>query len=212
MQPKPETHPDATTQVVPKSQAEAGTHAGPETHAESKSRLESEAQAGGATTLSPADFKRGKIEGVVVRDVRKFIDERGWLAELYRDDETEAEFRPAMAYVSTTLPGVRRGPHEHWAQADYFCFIGPSNFKVRLWDNRPGSETFGHVMTLYAGEDAPRTVIVPKGVVHAYRNVGSAMGVVTNFPNRLYMGAGRREEVDEIRHEDDPATIFKLDD
>ena len=38
------------------------------------------------------------------------------------------------------------------------------------------------------------------------------VGVVINFPNRLYMGAGRREEVDEIRHEDDPETIFRLDD
>jgi dTDP-4-dehydrorhamnose 3,5-epimerase len=206
MQPKPETHADTATHADAATQAEPKTHAGPRTHAES------ETQIGAATTLSPADFKRGKIEGVVVRDVRKFIDERGWLAELYRDDETQAEFRPAMAYVSTTLPGVRRGPHEHWAQADYFCFIGPSNFKVRLWDNRPGSATFGHVMTLYAGEDAPRTVIVPKGVVHAYCNVGGAVGVVTNFPNRLYMGEGRREEVDEIRHEDDPATIFKMDD
>jgi dTDP-4-dehydrorhamnose 3,5-epimerase len=188
MQPKPETH------------AEPGTHAESATHA------------GATTTLSSSDFKRGRIEGVVVRDLRKFLDERGWLAELYRDDETEAEFRPAMAYISMTLPGVQRGPHEHWAQADYFCFIGPSNFKLRLWDNRPDSATFGHVMTLYAGEDAPRAVIVPKGVVHAYRNVGAAVGLVTNLPNRLYMGEGRREEVDEIRHEDDPATIFRLDD
>ena len=161
---------------------------------------------------SPSEFKSGDIEGVVVRDLRKFVDGRGWLAELFRDDEVDAEFRPAMAYVSTTLPGVRRGPHEHAEQADYFCFIGPSNFKLRLWDNRADSETFRCVMTLEVGEDNPKSVIVPRGVVHAYRNVGEREGVVINFPNRLYKGAGRREEVDEIRHEDDPETIFKLDD
>jgi dTDP-4-dehydrorhamnose 3,5-epimerase len=164
------------------------------------------------TALSPSDFKRGEIDGVVVRDVRKFVDERGWLAELFRDDETDAEFRPAMSYVSTTLPGVQRGPHEHVEQADFFCFIGPSNFKLRLWDNRPDSQTFGNVKTLFVGADAPKSVIVPKGVVHAYRNVGETVGVVINLPNRLYMGAGRREEVDEIRHEDDPETIFRVDD
>jgi len=157
------------------------------------------------------EFRRGKIKGVLVRDIRKFVDERGWLAELFRDDETDAEFRPAMAYVSTTLAGVQRGPHEHVEQADFFCFIGPSNFKMRLWDNRPTSETYDNMMTLYVGEDAPKSVIVPKGVVHAYKNVGASVGVVINFPNRLYAGEGRREEVDEIRHEDDPATIFKLD-
>jgi dTDP-4-dehydrorhamnose 3,5-epimerase len=159
-----------------------------------------------------AEFKRGQIRDVVVRDVRKFVDERGWLAELFRHDELEAEYFPAMCYISSTEPAVQRGPHEHVDQADFFVFMGPSNFKMRLWDNRPESETYNHVMTLYAGADNPKSVLVPKGVVHAYRNVGSASGIVINCPNRLYMGAGKREEIDEIRHEDDPATIYRMED
>jgi dTDP-4-dehydrorhamnose 3,5-epimerase len=161
---------------------------------------------------SPSAFKRGAILGVVVRDLKKFVDERGWLAELYRDDELEEEYRPTMAYTSATLPGIQRGPHEHRDQADCFCFIGPSNFKLRMWDNRPDSETYGCVMTVYAGEDAPKSVVVPKGVVHAYKNVGVSVGIVVNLPNRLYMGEGHREPVDEIRHEDDPDTIYRVDD
>ena len=159
-----------------------------------------------------AAFTRGRIEGVVVRDLRKFLDERGWLAELFRHDELEEEFYPAMAYVSSTEPGARRGPHEHVDQADLFCFIGPSNFKLRLWDNREASPTRNNVTTLFAGEDSPKSVIVPKGVVHAYRNVGGGRGLVFNCPNRLYMGEGRRAGIDEIRHEDDPDTVFRMDD
>jgi dTDP-4-dehydrorhamnose 3,5-epimerase len=158
------------------------------------------------------EFKRGYIPDVSVRDLRKFVDERGWLAELFRHDELEAEFYPAMSYISTTIPGTTRGPHEHVDQADLFCFIGPSNFKLRMWDNRPGSETYNYVMTLFVGEDNPKAVIVPKGVVHAYRNVGLVPGVVINCPNRLYMGQDKREPIDEIRHEDDPETIFRIDD
>jgi len=173
---------------------------------------ESHAEGAALTKLTAADFKPGEIEGVVVRPIGRHNDRRGWLAELYRDDEVDAEFRPAMAYISTTRPGVERGPHEHREQADYFCFIGPSTFRLRLWDNREDSPTYGRVMTLDAGEDDPRYVIVPKGVVHAYRNVGERDGVVVNFPNRLYKGEGRAEEVDEIRHEDDPATIFRMED
>ncbi|MFN2454895.1 MAG: dTDP-4-dehydrorhamnose 3,5-epimerase family protein [Pyrinomonadaceae bacterium] len=157
-------------------------------------------------------FKRGTIHDVVVRDLRKFVDERGWLTELFRHDELSEEFYPTMAYVSLTQAGITRGPHEHVEQADLFCFIGPSNFKLRMWDNRVDSETYCNVMTLFVGEDNPKAVIVPKGVVHAYRNVGSASGIVINCPNRLFMGAGKREEVDEIRHEDDPDTIFRMDD
>lgn len=158
-----------------------------------------------------AAFVRGSIRGVAVRDLKKIVDERGWLAELFRHDELDAEFHPAMCYISTTLPGVQRGPHEHVEQADFFCFIGPSNFKMRMWDNRPHSETYRCVMTLYVGEDSPRSVLVPKGVVHAYKNVGPGPGVVINCPNRLFMGEGRLAEIDEIRHEDDPDTIFRLD-
>jgi dTDP-4-dehydrorhamnose 3,5-epimerase len=156
-------------------------------------------------------FINGAIHDVLVRDLRKFYDERGWLAELFRQDELAEEFYPVMAYVSATLPGVTRGPHEHVDQADFFCFTGPSNFKLRMWDNRADSTTYRHVMTLTVGEDNPQAVIVPKGVVHAYRNIGPVPGIVINCPNRLYMGEGRRAPVDEIRHESDPDTIFRMD-
>jgi dTDP-4-dehydrorhamnose 3,5-epimerase-like enzyme len=55
-----------------------------------------------------------------VRDIRKFEDDRGWLTELFRHDELAPEFFPVMAYISSTLPGVTRGPHEHVDQADLF--------------------------------------------------------------------------------------------
>jgi dTDP-4-dehydrorhamnose 3,5-epimerase len=156
-------------------------------------------------------FQAGEIKDVVIRELRKFTDERGWLAEIFRHDDLAAEFHPTMAYISVTLPGVTRGPHEHADQADLFCFIGPSNFRIRMWDNRPDSATYRRMTTLVAGEDDPRTIIIPKGVVHAYRNIGAGPGVVINCPNRLYMGEDKGEPIDEIRHEDDPQTIFRMD-
>jgi dTDP-4-dehydrorhamnose 3,5-epimerase len=160
----------------------------------------------------PDRFKEGAIDGVVVRKLKRFPDERGWLTELFRQDELEQEFFPAMAYISSTIPGVTRGPHEHWDQADLFCFIGPSNFKLRLWDNRKDSATFRSVMTMIVGEDDPAAVLIPAGVVHGYQNVGEVDGIVINCPNRLYAGAGRKEKVDEIRHEHNGETSFRMDD
>jgi dTDP-4-dehydrorhamnose 3,5-epimerase len=52
---------------------------------------------------------------------------------------------------------------------------------------------------------------VPPGVVHAYKNIGSEPGLVFNCPNRLYKGPGRKDPVDEIRHEADKDTPFRLD-
>jgi dTDP-4-dehydrorhamnose 3,5-epimerase len=156
-------------------------------------------------------LKKGKIDGVVIREITKHIDDRGWLAEVFREDELLREHMPVMGYISMTQPGVARGPHEHVDQTDSFGFIGPSNFKLYLWDNRKSSATYMTRQVVYAGEDSPKSVIIPPGVVHAYRNVGGKQGMVVNFPNRLFAGKGKKERVDEVRHEDDPNTIYKLD-
>src|SRR5205823_7415668 len=131
--------------------------------------------------------------------------------ELFRVDEIDPAYQPVMAYISLTEPGVARGPHEHVDQADYFCFLGPSNFKMYLWDNRPASRTYRNMQTDVVGIDKPMALIVPPGVVHAYKNVGGVQGLVFNCPNRLFKGPGKKEPVDEIRHEDDAGSRFRLD-
>jgi dTDP-4-dehydrorhamnose 3,5-epimerase len=131
--------------------------------------------------------------------------------EVFRADELDDEFFPVMSYVSLTRPGVARGPHEHVDQADYFCFAGPSDFKIYLWDNREVSPTHMKKMVIVAGEKEPMALIVPKRVVHAYKNIGETDGLVINCPNRLFMGSGKLEAVDEVRYEDDPGSPYKLD-
>jgi dTDP-4-dehydrorhamnose 3,5-epimerase len=160
----------------------------------------------------PDTFRAGDISGVLIKSLSIFTDSRGWLTELFRIDEWPAEFHPLMAYISSTYPGITRGPHEHVDQADLFCFLGPSNFKLRMWDNRADSETFGNVQTVIVGESNPSAVLVPKGIVHAYKNIGDVDGVVINCPNRLYRGESKTQAVDEIRHEDDSQTKFRMDD
>ena len=58
------------------------------------------------------------INGVIMRELKRFHDNRGWLTELFRNDELAEEFFPVMCYLSMTKPGVARGPHEHVDQAD----------------------------------------------------------------------------------------------
>jgi dTDP-4-dehydrorhamnose 3,5-epimerase len=157
------------------------------------------------------DYKSGIIHDVIIRDLTRYQDKRGWLIELFRTDEIAEKFFPAMSYISQTEPGIARGPHEHIDQADLFCFIGPSMFRVYLWDSRKNSPTYGVKMTFETGELKPQAVIVPAGVVHAYKNVGNIQGWVINLPNRLYAGRGHKEPVDELRHENDPHSPFQLD-
>jgi len=79
-----------------------------------------------------------------------------------------------------------------------------------MWDARPDSTTFGARQELSVGEGNAVIVVIPPGVVHAYRNVGTLDAYVLNFPDRLYAGEGKKEPVDEIRHEDDPESPFQI--
>jgi len=148
-------------------------------------------------------FKKGEIEGVIIEKLNKFTDERGFLVETFRIDNLTDNLQPIMSYTSYTRPGKARGPHEHNKQTDIFCFIGPGNFKVKLWDNRKESDTYGNCLEVIGGKDNPIRVIVPPKVVHGYKNISKETdGMVLNYPDKLYRGWGRKEEVDEIRHED----------
>jgi dTDP-4-dehydrorhamnose 3,5-epimerase len=112
-----------------------------------------------------------------------------------------------MSYLSVTHPGIARGPHEHRQQTDGFAFID-GTYELHLWENRPGMPE--KRITLSVGMANPMLVLVPPGVVHAYKNVGDSDAFVLNFPDTLYAGWGRSEPVDEIRHESDPDSPFKL--
>jgi dTDP-4-dehydrorhamnose 3,5-epimerase len=156
-------------------------------------------------------FTDGEIDGVVIKPLQFYPDRRGWLVELFRQDEVAEECWPVMTYVSQTLPGVTRGPHEHVDQTDGFAFIGPADFRLFMWDTRPDSHTCGHRTIAVFGATNPAAVWIPPGVVHAYRNIGSVPGLVFNAPNRLYAGWGKRQAVDEIRHEDAEPNPFQMD-
>ena len=157
------------------------------------------------------EFRQGDIQGVILRPLTSFADERGWLAEIFRRDELSAELMPAMGYLSQTLPGVARGPHEHSEQTDMFAFLGPGDFKLYCWDARVNSPTFGNRIICIVGQSNPQSVIVPPGVVHAYKNISPVPALVVNCPNRLYAGPGRSESVDEIRHEERADSVYVMD-
>lgn len=149
-----------------------------------------------------------QIEGVVFFDLERYEDDRGWLIELFRNDCLNPQNYPLMSYVSQTKPGVVRGPHEHRAQSDLFFFIGPGDFELILWERLGPISPYQERHLI--GESNPKAVIIPPGVIHAYKNVSEYPGVVYNAPNSLFAGPGKCYPVDEIRHEEDSASFFVI--
>lgn len=149
------------------------------------------------------------IEGVLIKKLNKYTDERGWLSEIFRHDEVD--YMPAMSYVSVTKPGVVRGPHEHVYQSDCFVFVGPGSFEVYLWDKREHSNTKGFHLKFEVGEGNPTMVIVPPGVVHGYKCVSEVDAYCINMPDKLYKGISKKDEkIDEIRWEEVEDCKYKI--
>lgn len=149
------------------------------------------------------------MKGVIIKKLNKYTDDRGWLVEIFRDDEID--FKPAMSYVSSTKPNVVRGPHEHVNQSDCFVFVGPGSFELHLWDRRSGSDTENEYIKIEVGEKNPTMVIVPPGVVHGYKCVSDTDGWCINLPDKLYKGENKEEEIDEIRWEEDKDSKYKIE-
>ncbi len=148
------------------------------------------------------------IDGVVVKKLNKYKDDRGWLTEIFRHDEVD--YMPAMSYVSVTKSGVVRGPHEHVYQSDCFVFVGPGSFDMYLWDRRAESKTKGEHMKFEVGCDQPTMVIVPPGVVHGYKCISEVDAYSINMPDKLYKGVEKNEEIDEIRWEEKEDCEYKI--
>ncbi len=150
------------------------------------------------------------IKGLIIKKLNKYEDERGYLMEIFRQDENP--ILPVMAYLSSTKPGVARGPHEHKQQSDFFIFPGPGTFRLYLWDRRQKSSPKGQAMKIEVGENNPCSVIVPPGVVHAYKCISKGPALSINLPDKLYKGKNKQSEIDEIRWEEKEDSPYKITD
>ncbi len=124
------------------------------------------------------------IEGVVVKQLKVIPDERGYLMEIFRDDDPF--FRKfGQAYMTVVYPGVVKGWHYHKVQDDHFCVVKGMS-KVVLYDLRDSSKTKGEVNEFFMGEKNPTLLLIPHGVLHGMKGVGVEPALLLNIPTEHY--------------------------
>lgn len=143
------------------------------------------------------------IDGVIVKPLKRLLDERGYLMEILRSDE-ELFQKFGQAYISACFPGMIKAWHCHEHQFDHFCCV-QGNLKVGLYDDREGSPTRGTADTIVIGVLNPALVRIPPYVWHGFMAVGTETAVVLNLPTEPY----NRLQPDELRRPAlDPAIPF----
>ena len=111
------------------------------------------------------------IEGVVLKELETFNDDRGFFRELIRS--TDDSFREGFGQWSHSLmfDGVIKAWHFHRIQTDWW-YIVSGVLRVGLCDLREESGTYKQTMDFLMGDLQPARVLkVPPGIAHGCKTV-----------------------------------------
>ena len=137
---------------------------------------------------APAKFTVGSkvpIHDVKTKKLRVMPDERGWLMEILRADDSELFTKFGQVYASATYPGVVKAWHFHARQTDNFACVA-GMIKLVLVDTRDGSPTRDTVNEFFLGVHNPVLVQVPKLVYHGWKCISAEPSLVINVPDEPY--------------------------
>jgi dTDP-4-dehydrorhamnose 3,5-epimerase len=132
------------------------------------------------------------IEGVIVDSCRRFDNDRGYLQEIWRDDEDGAS-HVRQIYTTCTREGVVKAWYKHAKQVDTF-FVLEGQMRLLLVDDRPDAVSRGAVEEFLLSAAEPRLLTLPPGIWHGFRSLSGNL-VVLHANSRPY----RFEEPDEMR-------------
>ena len=128
------------------------------------------------------------IAGVRLAGVAVWPDDRGYFLEVLRLGSGLADnFAPGELQVSAALsyPGTVKAFHYHQLQTD--CWTLPvGSLQVALVDLRRQSPTYARKNTLYVGLGRPWQILIPPGVAHGYKVIGTEAALMVYSTDRIY--------------------------
>jgi dTDP-4-dehydrorhamnose 3,5-epimerase len=128
------------------------------------------------------------IDGVRVAPYSLWPDDRGYFLEVARlGCGLAAGFPPESTQISSALtyPGAIKAFHFHLEQTDLWS-VTQGMFQVALVDLRPASTTFGRKNTFHVGQLRPWQILIPPGVGHGYKVIGTAPAMLVYLTDRFY--------------------------
>jgi dTDP-4-dehydrorhamnose 3,5-epimerase-like enzyme len=115
---------------------------------------------------------------VIIESVRTHRDARGSLFEPVNDAELAAQ---RNVHVVITQPNQVRGNHMHRTAVEITSVVGPC--QIRLKED-------GELRDVLVPDGEVWRIVIPPGVVHAYRNTGRLPMVLISFSTNLHDPSG----------------------
>ena len=134
----------------------------------------------------------GMIEGVAIKELKTYSDERGFFRELIR--VTDEFFSEGFGQWSHSLmfDGVIKAWHLHRVQTDWW-YVVSGVLRMGLCDMRDDSPTYKTVMDFLMGDLQPAHIIkIPPGLAHGCKTVQGPV-------NLFYVTSHVYDPEDEVR-------------
>ncbi len=125
------------------------------------------------------------IQGVSIKPIKKHCDDRGFICEVFRNDENHMPAPCLQTTFTTTFPGVVKAFHWHKKQWDYW-FVLNGMARIVLRDMRDDSPTRGVTQVIYAGVNNPVAVAIPPYVAHGYQVLGNEPVMLFYHTSEIY--------------------------
>ncbi len=141
------------------------------------------------------------IDGVLVKELVRHDDERGFFEEMIR--KTDEFFSEGFGQVSHSFmqAGVVKAWHIHKTQVDWW-YVVRGKIKAALYDTRESSPTYKELNEFTLGGEAPdnKIIKIPAGVAHGLK-------VIEGPSDLVYVTSGVYAKDEEGRIAYDDATI-----
>ncbi|WP_337098169.1 dTDP-4-dehydrorhamnose 3,5-epimerase family protein [Paenibacillus sp. YIM B09110] len=141
------------------------------------------------------------MEGVYVIPTKKIVNDRGFLQEVQRNDETTYPGF-GQVYITATNPGFIKAWYRHHIQTDQISLVS-GEMLVVLYDSREGSATRNEIKEIILNEENPLLIQIPTGVWHGFKTIGDKPALLLHLNTVPY----NFENVDEDRLPTDDPTI-----
>ena len=143
----------------------------------------------GRGSLLDSSASPGLIQGVQVAPPQVWPDDRGFFQELFRCGQGLAKgFAPSgnlQLSAALSYPGTIKAIHYHLRQTDLWsAFLGM--LQVMLYDLRTDSPSFGSTNTIFTGALRPLQILIPPGVGHGYKVLGTEPALLVYATDQFY--------------------------
>ena len=136
------------------------------------------------------------IDGVALRPLKQFHDERGKVMHMLRCD---AEYFDKFGeiYFSCTYPNVVKAWHKHSEMTlNYAAVTGA--VKVVLFDDREKSPSYGQLNEFFLSPENYYLLTVPPGIWNGFKAIGQELAIVANCATIPH----RADEITRSPHDD----------